>query len=79
MGEAVNVEMPTISEEMDDDWISRCGLCEASFVIRAVHAAENPSPSGAFCPDCKARRHIAPGVLHWRRRAPLKPKEPSHD
>lgn len=61
--------IPTITEQLDDDWTSFCGVCLADFVIAAKDSVDNPSASGTFCPDCRARGMKAPGVLHWRRRA----------
>ena len=69
MDMSIKAEMPAITEALDDDWVAECGVCSADFVVRASDSLENPQPHGGFCPDCRARRLIAPGVLHWRRRA----------
>lgn len=55
---------------LPDDWIAECLICNGDFAIRHEDSPDNPSPSGTFCPDCKARGRIAPGVLHWHRRSP---------
>lgn len=72
-------ELPEIREALPDDWVAVCGLCEASFVVRAKDSEANPGPHGTFCPDCRARKHIAPGVLNWRRREHAQRKERPSD
>jgi hypothetical protein len=61
-------DLPVIAEHRPDDWIAVCGLCDANFAIAAKDSPDNPAPHGIFCPDCRARRHIAPGVLNWQKR-----------
>lgn len=63
-----------ITEALPDDWVASCGLCGASFAIRFVDCAENPSVNGSFCFDCQASKRSAPGVLNWHRR-----EETTHD
>lgn len=67
----VIADIPKIKVIRDDDWVATCGVCEGSFVIEKADSADNPSLSGSFCPDCKERRLIAPGVLHWSPRSSM--------
>lgn len=62
------LDLPLIKERKPDDWVADCGVCAASFVIFSKDSPENPGPQGTFCPDCRDRKRIAPGVLNWRRR-----------
>lgn len=79
MAEDLNI----ITMPYPNDWVSSCGVCGASFAIRAVDSPENPSANGSFCFDCQSERKMAPGVLHWRRRRDAYPHdgrwEPSDD
>lgn len=67
--EPVNLTMPVRTEGKTDDWVATCGVCMGNFSIAAEDCPDNPSSSGTFCPDCRARRMKAPGVLHWRKRS----------
>ena len=69
MDTSITADIPKITAARDDDWVAVCGVCEGSFVVAKVDSADNPAPHGSFCPDCQARRLIAPGVLHWSPRA----------
>ncbi len=63
-------DLPQIRTALPDDWVATCGVCEARFAIRAADVPEgNPYPHGSFCPDCRERRLMAPGVLNWFRRS----------
>jgi hypothetical protein len=62
-----------MTEGRPDDWVATCMVCYGDFAIRHEDSPNNPSPSGSFCPDCKA-----PGVLHWRQRTPQATTEPSN-
>jgi hypothetical protein len=57
-----------MTKGLPDDWVSTCMICDGDFAVRLEESPENPSKSGTFCPDCRARGRIAPGVLHWRPR-----------
>jgi hypothetical protein len=46
-------------------WIAQCGVCLAYFESK-IKSEDNPHPYGAFCPQCKERGLIAPGVLHFK-------------
>jgi hypothetical protein len=62
------LDLPNLREERTDDWVAACGLCSAHFAVTAKDSPQNPGPHGTFCPDCRDRKHPAPGVLNWRRR-----------
>ena len=55
-------------------WRAQCGVCDAKWKVdkdesgRTLTAepADNPGPHGTFCPDCRGRGMMAPGVLNWR-------------
>lgn len=66
---SIQADIPKIAAPRDDDWVAVCGVCEGSFVVAKADNEANPAPHGSFCPDCKERRLIAPGVLHWHPRA----------
>lgn len=54
-------------------WRAVCGVDGSAWKVDGV--AENPAPTGSFCPDCRERRMMAPGVLHWK---PDAAKEVTH-
>ena len=45
-------------------WVAMCGVCENWFE-HPEHTIENPSPHGTFCPVCREKKLMAPGVLNW--------------
>lgn len=45
-------------------WRATCGVDGSHWMVK--DAAENPAPTGSFCPDCRERKMTAPGVLHWK-------------
>lgn len=57
--------LPEITEGRSDDWVARCGVCLSAFAIQNADCQDHPAPNGSFCPDCKARGLMAPGVLNW--------------
>jgi len=61
-------DIPKVTEINDSDWVATCGVCEGNFVIHEDGSDKNPYPHGSFCPDCRAKRLMAPGVLNWHRR-----------
>lgn len=65
----MKADLPQITEGRLDDWVATCGVCEGNFAVRAADVPENPAPHGSFCPDCRAKKLMAPGVLYWQRRA----------
>ena len=66
--ELEQADIPKVTNIRDDDWVAECGVDGANFVIACDGSGQNPAPHGSFCPDCRARGLIAPGVLHWHRR-----------
>lgn len=64
----VQADLEVCKSPRDDDWVASCGVCYGNFVLLARTYPDNPSASGTFCPDCRARKLIAPGVLHWKKR-----------
>jgi len=44
-------------------WRAKCGVDGSCW---SVESDVNPAPSGSFCPDCRAQKLAAPGVLNWR-------------
>ena len=47
-------------------WQGQCGVCKSCFQHPET-SAENPSPSGTFCPVCRDEQKMtAPGVVHWK-------------
>jgi hypothetical protein len=55
-------------DPLSNDWVATCGVCNSDFSVRASDSPNIPSKSGTFCPDCRARGLMAPGVLHWKLR-----------
>jgi hypothetical protein len=43
-------------------WRAQCGVCYSSWV---GESEECPSESGTFCPNCRDKGLMAPGVLNW--------------
>lgn len=43
-------------------WTAHCHVCEANWNAEGEH---NPFPRGCFCPDCRAEKRSAPGILNW--------------
>lgn len=43
---------------------AECGVCRAAWKVE--NQQENPAPHGSFCPDCRAGKLTAPGVLNWK-------------
>lgn len=65
----MKADLPQMTEGMPDDWTATCGVCIADFAVRKSDSENNPAPHGSFCPDCRQRGLIAPGVLHWNPRS----------
>ncbi len=46
-------------------WTGKCAIC-SNWFEHPKKGAENPSPHGTFCPVCRERKMIAPGVVHFK-------------
>lgn len=49
---------------MVDTFIATCGVCGAGYEHLAM-PSEASLRAGTFCPACKDRGRLAPGILHW--------------
>lgn len=44
-------------------WHAQCGVCFTEAV--PIESADNPYPHGVFCPECRANKLKAPGVMNF--------------
>lgn len=45
-------------------WRAKCGVCGSAWIAEMKDDADPCAMS--FCPDCKSRGLMAPGVLNWK-------------